>query len=73
MPGRSAEKGHKKAYVQGAQLSVRVLVANTLLQRAHGLLGRYGLGSDQVGDIEVQSNVFPVSHRMASEAGLDVR
>lgn len=66
-----AEKGYREAYIQGAQLSVWVLVADTLLQRAHSLLGRDRLGSDEVGNIEVESNVFTVSRCTALGACLD--
>jgi hypothetical protein len=40
-------------------LSVRVLVSNSLLEGSHGLLGSHCLGSDDVGDFEVQGNVLP--------------
>lgn len=44
--------------VQGAQLCVWVLVTDALLEGAHGFLWRDGLGSDHVGNLEVQSYVF---------------
>jgi hypothetical protein len=51
--GRAAE-----AYVQGAELGVRVLVVDALFERAHGLFGLYRLRSDDVGDLEVEGDVF---------------
>lgn len=65
MAAGARQGGH--AYVQGAQLGVWVLVADALLERAHSLFGRDGLGSDDIGDFEVESYVFTVSHRGMSE------
>lgn len=53
-------------YVQGAQLGIWILVADAFLERAHGFLWRDGLGSDDIGYLEVQSYVLPVEHRIAS-------
>lgn len=47
-------------YVQSTELGVGVLVADALLERAHGLLGLDRLGSDNVGDLEVEGDVFAV-------------
>ncbi|KAB5566523.1 hypothetical protein GE09DRAFT_737619 [Coniochaeta sp. 2T2.1] len=45
-------------YVESTQLSVGILVANTLLERAHGLLRLDCLGPDDIRDLEVESNVL---------------
>jgi hypothetical protein len=55
-------------YVEGAKLGVRVLVVDALLQGAHRLLGLHGLGADDVGDLEVESDVFPVDGLMSAMA-----
>lgn len=44
--------------VQSAQLSVRVLVANATLERSHGFLGLYSLGSDDIRNLEVERDIL---------------
>lgn len=51
-------------YVECAELSIGVLVADAFLEGAHCLLRRNGLGPDDIGNLEVESYVFPVSHRI---------
>ena len=55
-------------YVQSTQLGIRVLVVDALLQRAHGFLGLHRLGSDDVGDLEVEGDVFTVDGRKSVRA-----
>jgi hypothetical protein len=43
---------------ESSQLDVWVLVGNPPFERAHGLLGRDGLASDQVCDFQVEGNVL---------------
>lgn len=60
------------SYVQGAQLGVWILVADALLEGAHGIFGRHRLGADDIGDLEVQSYVFTVSFRIRSALEADL-
>lgn len=55
------------AYVQCAQLGIWVLVADAFLQRAHGVFRWNGLGSDDVGYLEVESYVLSANtcHRIS--------
>jgi hypothetical protein len=46
------------AHVQRAQLGIRIPVVDALFQRTHGFFRLYRLGSDNVGNLEVESNVF---------------
>jgi hypothetical protein len=46
------------AYIQRGQLDVGVLVADALLQRAHGIFRLHRLGPNHVGDLEVQRHVL---------------
>ena len=48
------------AYVQGAELRVRVRVIDATLQRAHSFFRLDSLGTDDVRDLEIQSNVLPM-------------
>lgn len=57
-----------QTYVQGAQLRVWVLVADTLLERAHGFFRWDSLGPDDVGYLEVQSYVLPVEQGISLAA-----
>lgn len=50
------------AYIQRAQLGVWVLIADAFLQRAHGFFGLDGLGSNDIGYLEVKSYVLPATH-----------
>jgi hypothetical protein len=45
-------------YVQCAQLYIRILVVYASFEGAHSLLGIDGLGSNDIGDLEIESNVF---------------
>lgn len=49
--------------VQGSKLNVWILVAYSALERAHCLLGLHRLGSDSVGDFQVQSNILQTGRR----------
>lgn len=42
-------------------MGVWVLISDSLLEGSHGLFGRYGFGSDDVGYLEVQGDVLPVT------------
>lgn len=46
-------------YVEGAQLCIWILVVDALLERAHGLLGLDSLGANDIGDLEVEGDIFP--------------
>jgi hypothetical protein len=50
---RVANMQRQSSHIQCAQLCVWVLVADALLQRAHGLLWSDGLGANDIGDLEV--------------------
>lgn len=45
-------------YVQRAELRIGVFVADALSEGAHSFLRLYGLGSNGVGNLEVQGDVF---------------
>lgn len=45
-------------YVQCAQLCVRILVAYASFEGAHSLLGIDGLRSNDIGNLEVEGNIF---------------
>lgn len=47
-----------RPYIQCAQLGVGVFMVDALLERAHGLLRLNRLGSDDIGDFEVEGNVL---------------
>ena len=46
------------AHIQSRQLDVGVLVPYPLLQRAHGIFRLHCLGSNHVGDLEVEGHVL---------------
>ena len=46
------------SYIQSTELCVWVLISDSFLEGSHSLLGGYSLGSDDVGDFEVQGNVL---------------
>lgn len=50
--------GTRVGEVQGSKLNVWILVAYSALERAHGLFGLDRLGADDIGDFEVEGNVF---------------
>lgn len=56
-------------YVECTELGVRVLVVDALFEGAHGLLGLYCLGPDDVGDLEVESDVFTADGFVSSWFG----
>jgi hypothetical protein len=45
-------------YIKSAQLGVWILVAYASFEGAHSLLGVDGLGSNDIGNLKVESNVF---------------
>lgn len=51
--------------IQRGQLDVWVLVADALLQCAHGIFGLHRLGSNHIGDLEVQRHVLQARGRGA--------
>lgn len=54
------------AYIQSSQLDVGVLVADPLLQRAHGIFRLHCLGPNYVGYLEVEGHVLPARHQHLS-------
>ena len=54
------------AYIPSSQLDVGVLVADSLLQRAHGIFRLHCLGPDHVGYLEVEGHVLPARHQHLS-------
>lgn len=65
---RTSYSSHGIPYAQSAQLGVGVLVADAPFERAHGLLGRDRLGSDDIGDFEVQRNIL-TGHQVSQRGG----
>lgn len=53
-------------YLEGAELCVGVLASDASLERSHGLLRGHGFGPDDVGDLEVEGDVFPVSRQRSA-------
>src|SRR4051812_36164543 len=51
------------AYIQGAQLGVWVLVVDALLERAHRLFWLHRLGSNDIGYLEVESNILTATRK----------
>ena len=58
-------------YVKCAELGIRVLVVDALFEGAHGFLGLYCLGPDDVRDLEVEGDVFTVDATVSSWFGGD--
>lgn len=44
--------------IQSSKLHIGILIPYSSLQRAHGVLGLYGLGAYHIGDLEVQRHVL---------------
>lgn len=57
-------------YIQRAELGVGVLVVDALLERAHRLLWLYGLGSDNIGYLEVERDVFTAGGRRSARGSV---
>ncbi len=49
----------KKTYIKGAKLGVGILVAYPPFEGAHGILRGDGFRAYDIGDLEVEGNVFP--------------
>lgn len=65
LAAKSAQLSHgrgveSEAHVQRAELGIGILVVDALFERAHGFFRLYRLRSDNVGNLEVESDVFPV-------------
>lgn len=48
----------KKAYIEGAKLGVGILVAYASFEGAHGILRWDSFRAYDIGDLEVEGNVF---------------
>jgi hypothetical protein len=54
--------------VEGGELNVGVLVADALLEGAHGVFRLHRLGADYIGDVEVEGHVLSVWRQSGGDA-----
>jgi hypothetical protein len=47
-----------RSYIESTELSVGILVSDALLEGAHRLLRRNGLRSDDIGNLQIQCDIF---------------
>jgi hypothetical protein len=60
-----------RTYVQCAELRVGIPVADASFERPHGLFWLHRLGSNDIGDLEVERDIFPAKRPVLASYRVD--